>query len=56
MKGYDYLVQQPESSERPENIEKTRTPYGTSKQVGSGLYLVSSYVSMILFDPLIVQS
>ncbi|KAI0053595.1 hypothetical protein FA95DRAFT_1552084, partial [Auriscalpium vulgare] len=33
----------PLSIERPEDIERTRTPYGTSKQVGAGLYTVSSY-------------
>jgi mitochondrial import receptor subunit TOM20 len=35
---------QPVSTDRPEDVEKTRTPYGTSRQVGSGLYIVSSYV------------
>ncbi|KIM75022.1 hypothetical protein PILCRDRAFT_13960 [Piloderma croceum F 1598] len=35
----------PVSAERPEDVEKTRTPYGTSKQIGSALYLVSAYAS-----------
>jgi len=35
----------PPSTERPENVEKTRTPYGTSRQIGSGLYLVSAYAA-----------
>jgi import receptor subunit TOM20 len=35
----------PPSAERPEDVEKTRTPYGTSKQVGSGLYLVAAYAA-----------
>ncbi|KAH7916790.1 hypothetical protein BJ138DRAFT_1131771 [Hygrophoropsis aurantiaca] len=35
----------PESSERPEDVEKTRTPNGTSRQIGSGFYIVSSYIS-----------
>ncbi|KAF4619887.1 hypothetical protein D9613_004960 [Agrocybe pediades] len=30
---------------RPENIEKTRTPYGTQRQIGSALYTVSSYLT-----------
>ncbi|KAJ8517962.1 hypothetical protein ONZ45_g4893 [Pleurotus djamor] len=34
----------PESDERPEDVEKTRTPYGTSKQIGCGLYIVSAYL------------
>lgn len=33
------------TTERPENVEKTRTPYGTSRQIGSGLYFVSSYIA-----------
>lgn len=37
---------QPISEERPEDQEKTRTPYGTSKQIGTGMYLVSAYVSL----------
>ncbi|TDL29532.1 hypothetical protein BD410DRAFT_779958 [Rickenella mellea] len=32
------------ATERPEDVERTRTPYGTSKQVGCGLYFVSSYL------------
>ncbi|TCD70436.1 hypothetical protein EIP91_003517 [Steccherinum ochraceum] len=34
----------PPSTERPEDQERTRTPYGTSKQVGSGFYPVSAYL------------
>ncbi|KAI0268230.1 MAS20-domain-containing protein [Gloeopeniophorella convolvens] len=30
---------------RPEDVELTRTPAGTARQVGSGLYIVSSYIS-----------
>lgn len=29
---------------RPEDVEKTRTPYGTQRQIGSALYTVSSYL------------
>jgi len=32
-------------NERPEDIERTRTPYGTSRQIGTAFYYVSSYVS-----------
>ncbi|KAF7798912.1 hypothetical protein EIP86_010140 [Pleurotus ostreatoroseus] len=35
----------PASTARPEEQEYTRTPYGTSRQIGSGLYVVSSYLS-----------
>ncbi|KAG9039531.1 hypothetical protein FRB95_009111 [Tulasnella sp. JGI-2019a] len=35
----------PESSLRIEEQEWTRTPEGTKKQIGSGLYFVSSYMS-----------
>ncbi|KAG1752464.1 uncharacterized protein EDB91DRAFT_1102768 [Suillus paluster] len=35
----------PETAARPEDVEKTRTPCGTSKQVGTGFYAVSSYIS-----------
>lgn len=35
----------PETAARPENAEKTRTPRGTSKQIGTGFYAVSSYIS-----------
>ncbi|KAG0703911.1 hypothetical protein DFH29DRAFT_914666 [Suillus ampliporus] len=35
----------PEPSARPEDVEKTRTPCGTSKQIGTGFYAVSSYIS-----------
>jgi hypothetical protein len=38
------LLPQPVSEERPEDQERTRTPFGTSRQIGSGFYLVSSYV------------
>lgn len=30
---------------RPEEVEKTRTPYGTARQIGSALYTVSSYLN-----------
>ncbi|KAG2013245.1 hypothetical protein CC2G_010177 [Coprinopsis cinerea AmutBmut pab1-1] len=30
---------------RPEEVEKTRTPYGTSRQIGSAVYTVSSYLT-----------
>ncbi|EMD40854.1 hypothetical protein CERSUDRAFT_103234 [Gelatoporia subvermispora B] len=35
----------PVPEERPEDQMRTRTPYGTSKQVGCGLYLVSAYMA-----------
>ncbi|KAH9938334.1 MAS20-domain-containing protein [Fomitopsis serialis] len=35
----------PESSKRPEEQERTRTPYGHLRQIGSGLYLVSAYIA-----------
>ncbi|KAJ7044815.1 hypothetical protein C8F04DRAFT_1069626 [Mycena alexandri] len=35
----------PASTLRPEDAELTRTPYGTSRQVGTALYSVSSYLS-----------
>ncbi|KAI0751552.1 MAS20-domain-containing protein [Daedaleopsis nitida] len=35
----------PALTERPEDQERTRTPHGTARQVGSGLYLVSSYLA-----------
>ncbi|KAF8138309.1 hypothetical protein EV363DRAFT_1393768 [Boletus edulis] len=35
----------PASTARPEDMEKTRTPYGTQKQVGAGFYFLSSYLS-----------
>ncbi|KAJ8087027.1 mitochondrial import receptor subunit tom20 [Marasmius tenuissimus] len=35
----------PTSSERPEDQEKTRTPNGTSRQIGSAIYTVASYLS-----------
>jgi len=35
----------PAPTERPEDQERTRTPYGTSRQVGSGIYLVSAYIN-----------
>ncbi|KAH8106022.1 MAS20-domain-containing protein [Cristinia sonorae] len=34
----------PPSTDRPEDQERTRTPYGTSRQIGSGLYPVSAYL------------
>jgi mitochondrial import receptor subunit TOM20 len=36
---------QPEPKCRPENVEKTRTPYGTQRQIGSAIYTVSSYLN-----------
>lgn len=36
---------QPEPTARPEDVEKTRTPYGTQHQIGSALYTVSSYLT-----------
>ncbi|KAI6152338.1 hypothetical protein BKA82DRAFT_993451 [Pisolithus tinctorius] len=35
----------PEPTERPEDVEKSRTPLGTQKQVGVGFYAVSSYLN-----------
>ncbi|KAF8914306.1 hypothetical protein CPB84DRAFT_79701 [Gymnopilus junonius] len=35
----------PERTARPEDVEKTRTPYGTQRQIGSALYTVSSYLT-----------
>ncbi|KAG9018835.1 hypothetical protein FRB90_009122 [Tulasnella sp. 427] len=35
----------PEPTQRPEDREWTRTDVGTDRQVGSGLYLISSYMS-----------
>ncbi|KAH9482351.1 putative protein lysine methyltransferase SET5 [Psilocybe cubensis] len=35
----------PEPAARPEDVEKTRTPYGTHRQIGSALYTVSSYLT-----------
>ncbi|PPQ68307.1 hypothetical protein CVT25_001395 [Psilocybe cyanescens] len=35
----------PEPTARPEDVEKTRTPYGTQRQIGSALYTVSSYLT-----------
>ncbi|KIK29127.1 hypothetical protein PISMIDRAFT_672528 [Pisolithus microcarpus 441] len=35
----------PEPAERPEDVEKSRTPLGTQKQVGAGFYAVSSYLN-----------
>ncbi|KAI0637988.1 MAS20-domain-containing protein [Trametes polyzona] len=35
----------PVSSDRPEELERTRTPYGTARQIGSGVYIVSSYLA-----------
>ena len=37
---------QPTPTARPEDVERTRTPYGTQKQVGAGFYFLSSYVSI----------
>ncbi|KAG7097394.1 hypothetical protein E1B28_004744 [Marasmius oreades] len=35
----------PVSSTRPEDQERTRTPHGTSRQVGTAIYTVASYLS-----------
>ncbi|KAF8915423.1 hypothetical protein CPB85DRAFT_1433023 [Mucidula mucida] len=35
----------PPSAERPEDQERTRTPYGTSRQIGSAFYTLSSYLT-----------
>ncbi|KIJ20440.1 hypothetical protein PAXINDRAFT_166493 [Paxillus involutus ATCC 200175] len=35
----------PSPTARPEDVEKTRTPYGTQRQVGAGFYVVSSYLA-----------
>jgi len=35
----------PAPKERPEDQERTRTPYGTSRQVGCGYYPVSCYIA-----------
>ncbi|KAF8592444.1 MAS20-domain-containing protein [Ramaria rubella] len=39
----DGRANKPASRVRPEHVEKTRTPYGTDRQTGCGLYPVSSY-------------
>ncbi|KAG6868758.1 hypothetical protein C0993_011027 [Termitomyces sp. T159_Od127] len=35
----------PAPTVRPEDVEKTRTPYGTSRQVGTAFYTLSSYLA-----------
>ncbi|KAJ4479127.1 hypothetical protein J3R30DRAFT_3289650 [Lentinula aciculospora] len=35
----------PATSDRPEDVERTRTPIGTSRQIGSAVYTVSSYLA-----------
>lgn len=45
-------VPQPVKSDRPEELERTRTPHGTVRQVGSGIYVVTSYVSSPSCPPL----
>lgn len=40
-----FLPLQPESTARPEDQEKTRTPAGTQNQLGSALYTLSSYAN-----------
>jgi len=35
----------PKPTCNPENVEKTRTPYGTQRQIGSALYTASSYLN-----------
>lgn len=42
---YLIFTPQPEPAVRPEDVEKTRTPYGTSRQIGSAFYTLSSYLS-----------
>ena len=39
------LSKQPESTARPEDVERTRTPVGTQHQIGSALYTLSSYAN-----------
>ncbi|KAG6841832.1 hypothetical protein C0991_006239 [Blastosporella zonata] len=34
----------PQPTARTEDVEKTRTPYGTSRQIGSAFYTLSSYL------------
>jgi len=35
----------PIPTDRPEDVEKSRTPYGTQRQVGSAIYTLSSYLT-----------
>ncbi|KAG5648784.1 hypothetical protein DXG03_000133 [Asterophora parasitica] len=35
----------PEPTARSEDVEKTRTPYGTQRQIGSAFYTLSSYLT-----------
>ncbi|KAF8897884.1 hypothetical protein BD779DRAFT_1782192 [Infundibulicybe gibba] len=35
----------PEPTDRPEDVEKTRTPYGTARQIGCAHYTLSSYLT-----------
>ncbi|KAK2465945.1 hypothetical protein APHAL10511_001586 [Amanita phalloides] len=35
----------PQPTQRPEDVEKSRTPVGTQRQVGSAMYTVSSYLT-----------
>ncbi|KAJ3972130.1 hypothetical protein EV361DRAFT_907327 [Lentinula raphanica] len=35
----------PATNDRPEDTERTRTPLGTSRQIGSAVYTVSSYLA-----------
>ncbi|KAG6910153.1 hypothetical protein DXG01_012912 [Tephrocybe rancida] len=35
----------PAPTTRPEAVEKTRTPYGTARQIGTAFYTLSSYLS-----------
>lgn len=37
---------QPAPEDRPEDIERTRTPHGTLRQIGTAFFYVSSYVSL----------
>ncbi|KAJ3573704.1 hypothetical protein NP233_g2271 [Leucocoprinus birnbaumii] len=43
--GVGYREDKPESTARPEDIEKTRTPTGTQHQLGSAFYTLSSYAN-----------
>ncbi|KAF8634791.1 hypothetical protein AX15_000707 [Amanita polypyramis BW_CC] len=35
----------PQPTQRPEDVEKSRTPVGTQRQIGSAVYTVSSYLT-----------
>lgn len=40
----DHFCPQPKSTARTEDLERTRTPYGTDRQIGSAFYTLSSYL------------